>query len=82
MLFGDVPGVDMVSVHYILYMLQTDQIFVLSTQIQRLNNSSLPIQCNEFQHFFCLAIAVCTFWQLLSKFQYYLKFTKGLTILH
>jgi len=54
MLFGDVPCMDIVSVHYILYMLQADQIFVLSTQIQRLNNPSLPIQCNVVTAlFFC-----------------------------
>jgi len=81
MLFGDVPDIDIVSVHYILCMLQADQIYVLSTQIQRLNNPSLPIQSNLLSALF-FSIAVCTFWHVPSEFQYYLTFTKGLTILY
>jgi len=36
MLFGDIPHIDIISMDYMLCMLQVDQIYVLSMQIQRL----------------------------------------------
>jgi hypothetical protein len=80
MLFGDVPDMDIVSIHYFFYATSRSGIYVIYANSAS-NNPILPILSNVVSTFF-FAIAVCTFRHVPSKFQYYLKFTKGLTILH